>query len=76
MFRHVSLILPNIDIVEPGFIASLLLDLLSYLAAGKDSVALECAIYRPETTFLDLVPTLQTFDQVQMRSWIIQVHVK
>ena len=41
-------ILPNIYIVKLCFIASLLLDLLGYFAAGEDLVALESSIYRPE----------------------------
>ena len=76
MLRHVPLILPDIHIVKLGFISGLLLDLLGYLAAGKDPVTLEGSIDRPEAAILDLVPTLQTFDHLQMGCRIIQVHVE
>jgi hypothetical protein len=58
MLRHVSLVLPNINIVEPGFIASLLLDILSHFTTGKDPVALEGTIYRSESALIDLIATL------------------
>jgi hypothetical protein len=60
MLGHVRLILPHIHIVKPRFIAGLLLDLLSYLAAGKDSATMERTIDCPETALIDLVPALQT----------------
>jgi hypothetical protein len=52
MLRHVTLILPNIDIVKLGFIAGLLLYFLSHFVARKDSVTLEISIDRPEDTIL------------------------
>jgi hypothetical protein len=74
--RLVLLILPNIDIVEPGFIVGLLLDPLSYLAACEDFVPMMNSIDRPEAAFLDLVPTFQPFNHLHMGSRIIEVHIE
>jgi len=53
--------------------AGLHLYLLGFFAAGEDSVPLESTIDQPEAAPLDLVPALQTFDHVRMRSRIVEV---